>query len=192
MYTMTKNNPKMTIAPSSLIILDMQERLIANIGDKEIVTWNIARLIEAAGVLNIYRLFTEQNPLKLGATIRSLTNNLGSDIFTKMTFSALGNSELEERLESCQIKKAYLAGVETHICIMQTAIDLINRGYKVYVVADAVGARKPLDHQIGLKRLEQEGAIITTTESVLFEWCLTAERAEFKEISRLAKESEKI
>ena len=181
----------MEINHSNLIVLDIQERLIANIGNREDVIWNTGRLIKAAKILNIDLLFTEQNPLKLGTTLESIANGLESNTFTKMTFSALGNLELEEKLESNQIKKVYLAGLETHICIMQTAIDLINRGYKVYVVADAIGARKKLDHEIGLKRLEQEGAVITTTEAVIFEWCITSDRPEFKEISRLAKDSKK-
>tara|TARA_Y100001968_G_C19335132_1_gene706433 strand:+ start:329 stop:904 length:576 start_codon:yes stop_codon:yes gene_type:complete len=176
---------------SVLIILDIQERLIANIIDQETIVWNSKRLIEAANLLGITVIYTEQNPNKLGLTLEVLRNKCNSSFFSKMTFSCLGNLEIEEKLENQRARKVYLAGLETHICVMQTAIDLINLGYKVYVLADAVGARRQIDHEIGLKRLEQEGIVLTTTESILFEWCVTSDRPEFKEISRLVKETKK-
>ena len=191
MYTIQKDKKGMKSQNSVLIILDIQERLISNIIDRETIIWNSRRLIEAANIFNITVLYTEQNPNKLGPTLESLRSNLNSNIFPKMTFSCLGNLKIEEKLENKKAEIIYLAGLETHICVMQTAIDLINLGYKVYVLADAVGSRSKIDHEIGLKRLEQEGIVITTTESMLFEWCYTSERPEFKEISRLVKETKK-
>ena len=191
MYTIQKDKKGMKSQNSVLIILDIQERLISNIIDRETIIWNSRRLIEAANIFNITVLYTEQNPNKLGPTLESLRSNLNSNIFPKMTFSCLGNLKIEEKLENKKAEIIYLAGLETHICVMQTAIDLINLGYKVYVLADAVGSRSKIDHEIGLKRLEQEGIVITKTESMLFEWCYTSERPEFKEISRLVKETKK-
>jgi nicotinamidase-related amidase len=105
----------------------------------------------------------------------------------KMAFSCCGSEELMNVLPEKNIRQAVLAGIETHVCVLQTALDLLANGYQVHVVRDAVSSRHELDHQAALQRLQQAGAIVTTAEAVLFELMERADSPEFKEVSKLIK-----
>ncbi|MEX2285603.1 MAG: hydrolase [Planctomycetaceae bacterium] len=173
---------------SRLLIVDMQEKLLPFIPVDENVIRNCRRLIEGARLLGVPIFATEQYPKGLGATTPELAKFFES-IPTKQRFSgaqALGwgiaGSRPDDRF------KIVVAGIEAHVCVQQTALDLIAQGFRVFIPADAVASRGKLDWKIALDRLSASGATLTTTESVLFEWCETSAAPEFKQISKLIKD----
>ena len=111
------------------------------------------------------------------------------EVPSKLTFSCGGCPELFEELDRRGIHKILVCGIEAHVCVQQTVLDLLAAGWRVFVAADAVGSRFDLDYQTALRRMDSSGATLTTTESALFEWCEIAGTPQFKEISRLAKEA---
>lgn len=163
--------------------MDLQDRLLPIIPDQERLISRCQMLAEAAQLLTVPLAITEQYPKGLGATVPEMARY--AQVFpAKTRFSGAeclgwGHPGPEDR------HQIVLAGIETHVCIQQTAFDLMALGFAVSVVADAVASRHEFDHQIALRRMECAGASITTTEAVLFEWCETASRPEFKAISRL-------
>lgn len=172
---------------SRLLIVDMQEKLLPVIDDHDAVLANCLKLIEAANILSVPATATEQYPKGLGSTVSEIGKQV-SDRPEKIEFSCLNcldwnstGSDPEGRY------KVVVAGIESHVCVLQTVLDLLSQGFRVFVAADAVGSRKPLDRDIALQRMASSGAVITTTESVLFEWCERAGTPEFKEISRLVR-----
>lgn len=173
---------------SVLLIIDAQTRLLEAIPQQQRLVWNLRRLVSAAEVLAIPRLATEQYPKGLGPTVASLAEALGP-IPAKLSFSAVGCSEFIERLEQHAPRQVVVAGAETHVCVLQTALDLITAGYEVIVPVDATASRFDLDHATALRRMETNGVSLVTTEGALFEWCQIAGTAEFKQISQLVKES---
>ncbi|QDT54115.1 Isochorismatase family protein [Caulifigura coniformis] len=175
---------------SRLLIVDVQSKLIRIMLDAEATTDACRRLLEAARVLGIPTDATEQYPRGLGATVESLAAHLDAPV-AKMRFSAVPSLEWMASAAAGERRQVVVAGIETHVCILQTVLDLVARGFDVHVPADAVTSRKSLDHEIALRRMSAEGATITTWESVLFEWCETAEATEFKTISRLVVERAK-
>ena len=170
-------------------MLDVQERLIKNIYSKDSMLSNIIKLMKSFTILRLSTYSTEQNPIKLGATIGDISLLSPKRIFPKMTFSGAGCFPLLEELEKKDTRDIVISGLETHICVQQTAIDLLDLGYNVHICTDSVGSRNKLDHDISIRRMEKAGAIITTTESLIFQICQTAERVEFREISSIVKGS---
>ena len=172
---------------SALLVVDAQEKLLALIPGRERIVWNIRRLLDAAAALGVPIAGTEQYPEKLGATVAELKERVGPAP-DKLVFSACVCGELFERWRADCIFRVLVCGIETHVCIMQTALDLAAAGFEPYVAVDAVGARYAIDHDTALRRMESAGVVLTTTEAAIFEWCATAEAPEFKNISALAKE----
>jgi nicotinamidase-related amidase len=172
---------------TALLVVDVQERLIGHIRDHARVVWNIRRLVDGAKLLGLPVAATEQYPQGLGPTVPELAGRLG-EIRSKVTFSCGGCPEIFHDLESRNIHKILVAGIECHVCVQQTVFDLLTAGFQVYVPVDAVGSRFELDWRTALDRMDSAGATLTTTEATLFEWCQTAGAAEFKEISRLVRE----
>jgi len=146
-------------------------------------------LIQAARKLAVPVLVTEQYPKALGATAAELKARLPEDqvYFPKLCFSAMGCEPFVTALEKTGRKSVVLFGVETHVCILQTGLELLAAGYTVYVVAEAVSSRKLIDKELALKRLRRAGAELLSTEMVLFEWLRVSGTAEFKEIQALVK-----
>lgn len=171
---------------SALLVIDVQPKLLALIDGHERIVWNIGRLLDAARALGVYRGATEQNPGKLGGTHPALAQRLGA-VEGKMAFSCGACGGVFGEIRGREIPKLIAAGIETHVCVQQTVCDALAAGLAVYVPVDAVGARQAIDHETALRRMESYGATLTTTESVLFEWCETAERPEFKQISELIR-----
>jgi nicotinamidase-related amidase len=171
----------------ALLVVDMQERLLAAMPHAALATANAVRLARAARELDVLVLATEQNPQRLGPTVAALTGLVPAPL-GKMTFSACGAGPLLEQLHGRGVRHVTLAGVEAHVCVAQTALDLLDMGFAVQVPADAVASRNALDWGIALRRLAAAGAVVTTTEAVLFEWLQTADAPAFKAISRLVKE----
>lgn len=178
---------------SRLLIVDMQEKLLPAIRRHKKVVANCVKLVSAATLLGPPVFATEQYPRGLGPTVPELADLL-EERPEKQRFScteALAWGTANETADPAlrDRTKVVIAGIEAHVCVLQTAMDLLADGFQVYVAADAVGSRRRLDRQIALQRMADSGAVITTTESILFEWCETAAADEFKEISRLVKES---
>jgi nicotinamidase-related amidase len=185
---------------SRLMIVDVQERLWPVIQHKESLATTIRFLIEAASLLQIPIVVTEQYPKGLGRTIPEL--GLESKVpacLEKIRFSAAevlhAYDENAERQAGTALEpavdhrhQAVLTGIEAHICVQQTAFDLAAAGFDVFVVRDAVGSRKAADLEAGLERMRSQGITVTTAESVVFEWCETAEASEFKLLSQLVRQ----
>ncbi len=172
---------------AAILVIDIQEKLIASIENKNNILYNTKNLCDVGVILNIPIFVSEQNPNKLGTTVDYLDKKTKEATYSKMNFSCGECDALMNDLEKRHIKTLVLCGVETHICVLQTALDLIIQGFNIFIVIDAIGSRKSLDHDIAIRRLERCGAMLATTESVIFEWCKTADRIEFKEISALIK-----
>jgi nicotinamidase-related amidase len=176
---------------SVLVIVDMQSKLSAVMDEKDAQTMheNTISLLEAAKNLAIPVLATEQYPQGLGKTEMSVQDNLPNNapIFEKTAFSCLGASGFIPALEQTHRKQIILVGQEAHVCILQTALDLISLGYEVHVVEDAICSRKAEHKFYALQRLQAQNAIITNYESVLFEWLRDANHPDFKVISGLLK-----
>jgi nicotinamidase-related amidase len=166
-----------------LCVVDIQERLLAAMPDGPRVVAMAGRLASAATLLDVRSVLTEQYPQGLGPTPPDLAAKLPAAL-TKMAFSCCGSESFTAAL-AADVESVVLCGLETHVCIAQTALDLLARGLTVFIAVDAVGSRQPLDHEIALRRLESSGAILTTTEAVLFEWCRSAEHPQFQAVRRL-------
>lgn len=180
-----RSNELLSHHNSRLLIVDVQERLLPHLPVVDSLVDNCRRLIQGAGILDVEVFATEQYPTGLGGTVPELADLLDS-VPEKLRFScaevlAWGNAAQEDD----DRHQVVVAGIEAHVCVQQTVLDLISQGFRVYVPADAVASRKKLDWKIALERMTLSGAIITTTESVLFEWCEVAGTPEFKQISKL-------
>jgi nicotinamidase-related amidase len=173
---------------TALLVIDMQEKLLAAQPLAERIVWNCRRLLDGAKNLGVTAAATEQNPAKLGPTASTLATRLPAAPRGKMAFSCGACGELFAEWRVAGIERVLLCGIETHVCVQQTALDLLAAGYQVYIAADAVGARTALDHDVALRRLDSAGATITTTEAALFEWCGEAGTDAFRQISALVKE----
>jgi len=178
----------MSRADSALLVIDVQEKLVPAIQSGGKVVWNVRRLIDGAGMLGLPVAATEQYPQGLGPTVGELASRL-PERPAKLCFSCRELPGLLADLRQRQVEKLLLCGIETHVCVQQTALDLMADGWRVYIAVDAVGSRNDLDHQTALRRLEASGAVLTTTEAALFEWCEAAGTPEFKQISRLVREA---
>ena len=180
-----KSSIKLTPQVNALLIIDVQEKIIRAIFNKDYITKNIKKLIDAYQILEKNIFVSEQNPLKLGPTIPESLPKTGFMKIKKMEFSLAKKQEFLKELEKKKITNLIICGIETHICIQQTVLDCLERGFKVSVISDAMSSRNKLDHEIALNRMIQKGANITTTESIIFELCKTADRKEFKEIRKI-------
>ena len=172
---------------NALLIIDAQEKIINPIKNKFTIIKNIRSLLDAYEILGDYVYISEQNPKKLGKTIPDLLPKINFKLFEKVKFSLGYNANFKNDLDYKKITNLIVCGFETHICIQQSVLDFLHSKFKVYVVADAMASRNNFDHEIGLKRMISEGAIIATTESIIFELCETSSRKEFKSISNIIK-----
>lgn len=174
---------RVDVSGSLLCVIDVQERLLAAMPDAKGVVSRCRRLAAAARLLGVRAVLTEQYPHGLGRTPPELADLLPGAV-EKMSFSCVGSPTFTQSLDA-GVHLAVLAGLETHVCVAQTALDLLARGLGVAVCVDAVASRHPVDHETALRRLESSGAVLVTSEAVLFEWCGTAEHPRFQEIRRL-------
>ena len=137
------------------------------------IVWNVRRLIDGAKLLGLPVVASEQYPQGLGPTVPELASRLEHRP-AKLSFSCRELPALFAGLRQRNIEKLLVCGIETHVCIQQTVLDLLADGWRAYVAVDAVGSRHDLDHQTALRRMESSGAVLTTTEAALFEWCQAA------------------
>ncbi len=174
---------------TGLLVVDVQERLLPAQTDGRRVVWNVRRLLDGAKILGVQSAATEQYPEKLGGTVTEIAKRLPSSPLSKLAFSCAGCDEIFSEWRAVGIHRVLVCGIETHVCVQQTVLDLLAAGFQVLVSVDAVSTRYPIDHEIALRRMEASGALLTTTEAALFEWCGRAGTAEFKGISALVKET---
>jgi nicotinamidase-related amidase len=172
---------------SALLVVDAQVKLLDIIPGSKRIIWNIRRLLDAAAALDVPFAATEQYPDRLSPTVPELKERIGPAP-DKMCFSACVCGDIFERWKNDHRFRVLVCGIEAHVCILQTALDLIGAGFETYVAVDAVGSRYDIDRDTALRRMESAGVVLTTTETAMFEWCRTAEVPEFKKISALAKE----
>ncbi len=172
-----------------LLILDMQEKLISNIKEKELLIFNIKKLIKTCNLLNVHIAITEQNPLKLGKTLESILEDKEYPIFEKMEFSCSKNKSFINYLKKYNFKNIIVCGIESHICILQTSIELLGKGLNILIPKDAIGSRNEIDKDTAFLRLILSGAVASTTESIICELCKTSSRKEFRDISKILKSS---
>ncbi|MDE2991882.1 MAG: isochorismatase family protein [Chloroflexota bacterium] len=177
---------------SALIVIDMQERLMPAIAEADAVTRAAGILIEAARHLEVPVVVTEQYPRGLGATVDAIAGRLPNDaaVVEKMTFSAARNHDFGSLIDAFKAggrDHMVICGVESHVCVMQTAADLDAEGCTVHIVADACGSRAPASKDAALARFGALGISRVTTEMALFEWLEVAGTPEFKAVSRLVK-----
>ena len=178
----------MSRGDTALLVVDVQEKLIGAIADGPRVVWNVRRLIDAAKILGLPVAATEQYPKGLGPTVAELAERLGP-VPSKLTFSAADCPELFQNLRDRGIHKILVCGIEAHVCVQQTVLDLLADGWRAYVAVDAVGSRFEIDCRTALQRMDSAGATLTTTEAAMFEWCQAAGTPEFKRISGLVRET---
>jgi nicotinamidase-related amidase len=178
----------MSADDTGLLIVDVQEKLIGLVLGHERLVWNIRRLLDGAKTLGVSAAATEQYPQGLGKTIPELAERLG-EVPDKVCFSCGACPEIFAQWDKLGISRVLVAGIEAHVCVQQTVLDLLASGRRVYVAADAIGSRYEIDYQMALRRMESAGATLTTTEAALFEWCQRSGTPQFKEISRLVRET---
>jgi nicotinamidase-related amidase len=176
------------ISRCCLTVVDVQGKLAQLMAEKEALFWNIQILIQAARILEIPILWCQQVPEALGPTVPEIAHLLtDQEPINKASFSCCGEPKFNERLDGTGRKQVLLCGIETHVCIYQTAVDLMARGLGVTVIADAVSSRTVQNRQIALTRLAAEGTRISSTEMVLFELLKTAQHPHFRAIAKLVK-----
>lgn len=175
---------------SVLVLVDYQERLMPAIHDAAEVVRRARFLAEVATILDVPVIGTAQNPSRLGPNDPAIHDRCQS-VVEKMTFGAGGSlDEVLVHLDASpdDLREIVIAGCETHVCLLQTALQLLESGRRVWVVADACGSRHPHDREAALSRLAAAGATVVTAEMVAFEWLETAENQSFKAVSALVKE----
>jgi nicotinamidase-related amidase len=173
---------------TALLVVDVQEKLLPLIFNRSEVVWNVRRLIDGARILGVQIGATEQYPQGLGPTTPELAERL-DEIPSKLRFSCGECGGVFRQFVESGRHKVLVVGIEAHVCVQQTVLDLLGNGYHVYVAVDALGSRREIDYRTALRRMESAGATLTSSEAVLFEWCEVAGTSEFKEISKLVRET---
>lgn len=169
---------------SCLIVVDIQEKLASQVNHAKKMIHQCDWLMRLASELDVPVLVAEQYPKGLGYTVEPLRSLLPAHVvIEKLSFSAYQDDHFKAEFEELNRKQAILVGIETHVCVLQTALDLAAAGYQVFVVADAVSSRHPSDHQIALERMQQNGIQVVTSEMVFFEWIKRAGTPVFKALS---------
>ncbi|MFP3919667.1 hydrolase [Lysinibacillus telephonicus] len=171
-----------------LVLIDIQGKLAEIVDNSEFVIENIAKMTQGVQLLGLPILWLEQYPKGLGKTVEAIAQHLtDQQPIEKITYSAYDTPEFVEKLEATGRKKVLLAGIETHICVYQTAAHLLQNGYEVEVLADCVSSRTAKNNEIGLQKITQIGAKVTSVEMALFEMLQIAKGDTFKAISKLVK-----
>jgi nicotinamidase-related amidase len=178
----------LTVENSLLVVIDIQGNLAQAMHDKTALFENLKKIIKGAQILNVPIIVTEQIPEKLGATIPELAG-LFPDFkpIPKTSFSCWGEKAFAEKLKASGRKQILLAGIESHVCVYQTALELKSIGYEVYLAADCLSSRTAENKSIAIARMTAEGVKLTSTEMFLFELMKTAKVEKFREITKVVK-----
>ena len=179
------NSALLTAANSQLVVIDVQERLLAAIQHYKSIAATIRFLLDAAAMMQVPAVVTEQYPKGLGSTVEPLRNHPA----TVATIEKLRFSAADELLNTgVTANQVVLAGIESHICVQQTALELRRRGIQVFVAADCIGSRHAEDSRRAIDRMDRAGIVISTAEAIAFEWCERAGTERFKTLSQLVRD----
>lgn len=179
----------LTTKETLLLVIDVQGKLAPAVFESDLVERNISKLLRACKLLEVPVIVTEQYPKGLGNTVQPLKELVGDDqLFEKLTFSCCGGEGFMDRLRSLGRNNILVVGMETHVCVYQTCMELIEFGYDVHVVTDAVSSRTPENRALGIRCIERAGGVPTSTEMAIFELVRVAEGDTFKAISKIIKE----
>jgi nicotinamidase-related amidase len=178
---------QMSALDTGLLVIDVQEKLVPKIAGAAGLVRNIAFLLDVAKLVGVPAQATEQYPRGLGTTVAELLPRL-PERPDKVAFSSCAVPAVVSSFHRLARPKLVLTGIETHVCVLHTALDLLSADFRVFLPVDAVGARYRIDHDTALRRLERAGAVLTTTEGCAFEWMGGANHPQFKEVSRLVQE----
>lgn len=179
-----------TRSNSALLVIDVQSKLAPAIAGNESIVRRTDALLQAAAFFAVPKLLTEHCPQQLGRVIEPLRGRFAADeIFEKTAFAATAHAEFIERARRLQRRCILLTGMEAHVCVLQTALGLRAHGFEVAIVADAAGSRvgRQVDRDLALSRLQQAGCLLTTTDTVLYEWTEAATDARFRDVLALVK-----
>ena len=178
----------LAVEKAAIVVIDVQGLLAKIMFNRDFLFDSLKKLILGSQELGIPILWLEQNPERMGGTVREIASLLeGEPILSKMTFSCCGQAEFLSKIHQWNRSQIVLSGIETHVCVYQTAMDLLAKGYEVQVAADAVSSRTKENREIGLLRMTHEGVKLTSVEMVLFEIIRTAECGSFRQILKIIK-----
>jgi nicotinamidase-related amidase len=171
-----------------LVLVDIQEKLLNVMWKREELVFNVSKLIRAFKIMELPLLLTEQYPQGMGKTDKRISELLnGIQPVEKICFSCMGKDEFNERMKSSGKNQVVLCGIEAHICVLQTALDLLHQGYFVYVPYDGTSSRKESDYRNALDRMQKEGVVIGSVESAIFELLKSADSPAFRKILKIVK-----
>jgi nicotinamidase-related amidase len=178
----------LSVEDTVLMVIDMQGNLYESMQDKQFLSENVQKLIRGMQVFGIPVIVTEQIPEKLGPTITPVAALLpDAQGIPKADFSCCGEQKIMKALKAADRRQVLVCGIEAHVCVYQTTVDLLGFGYEVHLVADAVSSRTVMNRAIGIEKMRDEGVLLTSTEMVLFELCRTAQDPKFREIFKIVK-----
>ncbi|MBI4244003.1 MAG: isochorismatase family protein, partial [Planctomycetes bacterium] len=177
-----------SLADSVLIIVDVQDKLLRLLNNFDKTLRNLKLVTKAFYQLKLPIVATEHNPQVFGDTEKELRTMLLNPPLVKFTFSCFGIDEFSQMLQYLKRKNLIITGYEAHICVLQTTVDALKNGYKVFAVTDAIGAVNDVERRVAFKRYSKEGAILTTTESILYELVKDSKTDEFKSVLHIIKE----
>lgn len=173
---------------SAALVIDIQEKLFPHMDQKEALLKKCSMLMKGLKVLGVPLVVTEQYPKGLGGTVADISEMVGSDpVIEKIAFSCCDEPAVLQTAAMQNRKTVIVCGIEAHVCVMQTVVDLVDAGYNAVVVVDCISSRNREDKRVAVERMRVEGAVITTCESILFELARVAGTDQFKAISRLVK-----
>ena len=171
-----------------LVVIDVQGKLATLMHKHKRLFENVNRMIDGAKALEIPIIWTEQIPDKLGATVDVVKEHLeGTELLTKKTFSCCGGDGFNEKLDQLGKSQILVCGIETHVCVYQTCLDLLANGKEVHLITDAVSSRFKQNYYLGMERIKDLGAIMTSVEMSLFEMLKVAEGDQFKKVIKIVK-----
>lgn len=171
-----------------LVVVDVQGRLAELMYEKDVLFKNIQILIKAAKILSVPILWTQQQPQAIGVTVPQINQLLtDNEPINKACFSCCGLKEFNDKINALSRKQVLLCGIEAHVCIYQTAAELITSGKEVHVIADAVSSRNKENKQIALERMITEGVKLSSVEMAVFELLKTSDHPQFKQVLQLVK-----
>ncbi len=171
-----------------VLVVDIQEKLFPYMNQKDILLENCVKLIKGLKLLNITFVLNEQYPKGIGATISEIKELIPKNkVYEKFTFSCCKTEPTKDAIKKIDKRFVIVFGIEAHVCVLQSVLDLIELGYTPIVISDCISSRKQSDKEVALLRMSQSGAIISSCESILFELCVSSKNEVFKDISKLIK-----
>jgi nicotinamidase-related amidase len=176
-----------TVEKACLVVVDVQGKLSEIVEDSETVIQNVVMLVQAMQALEVPILWLEQNPSRLGGTRSEIARNMNGQPIPKMAFSGCGEEAFTEAVKASGRTQFLLTGIETHICVYQTARQLKEQGFEVEVVVDGVSSRTKVNKELGLAKMQALGILPTSTEMIIYELMKKADHPQFKTILKLVK-----